>query len=184
LLAHTQGFSIGCLGLRRLSETPVQVGLRGVEPLVAGEFSFLIKVLDQGQAGGGAVPHRSVVRTNGVGRKPGGFTARDWADKTRALLNSGAIYTPRQAAYDLRKLRGKELIQRVGTSRRFQPKPSGIRTLAALFVLREKVLKPVLAAAGTPKPGRPPKRIHPLDAHYENLQRELRRTLETLGLAA
>src|SRR5713101_8795562 len=59
----------------------------------------------------------------------------------------------------------------------------GIRTLAALFVLREKVLKPVLAAAGTPKPGRPPTRIHPLDAHYENLQRELRRTLETLGLA-
>jgi hypothetical protein len=58
LLAHTRGFSIGCLGLRRLSETPVQVGQRGVEPLVAGEFSFLVEVLDQGQAGGGAAVRR------------------------------------------------------------------------------------------------------------------------------
>jgi len=41
LLAHTQGFLIGCLGLRRLSERPVQVGLRGVEPL------FLVAFPDQ-----------------------------------------------------------------------------------------------------------------------------------------
>jgi hypothetical protein len=64
------------------------------------------------------------------------------------------------------------------------PQPLGIRTLAALLILREKVIKPVLAGAGRPKLGRPPKRIHPLDAHYENLQRELRRTFDTLGLAA
>jgi hypothetical protein len=32
--------------------------------------------------------------------------------------------------------------------------------------------------------GRPPKTIHPLDQHYDNLQRELRRTFETLNLAA
>jgi len=120
----------------------------------------------------------------GLAPKPGGFTARDLADTTQALLSPGEIYTPRQAAYDLRKLRGKGLIERVGTSRRVQPKPPGIRTLAALLILREKVIKPVLAGAGTPKPGRPPKRIHPLDAHYETLQRELRRTFETLGLAA
>jgi hypothetical protein len=44
--------------------------------------------------------------------------------------------------------------------------------------------KPVLAGAGKPKPGRPPKRVHPLDVHYENLQREMRHTSETLGLAA
>jgi hypothetical protein len=52
------------------------------------------------------------------------------------------------------------------------------------LILREKILKPVLAGAGTSKPGRPPKRIHPLDVHYDNLQRELRRTFDALGLAA
>jgi hypothetical protein len=116
--------------------------------------------------------------------KPDGFTAQELVDKTRALLGLDESYTPRHAAYDLRKPRGKELIERVGTRRRYQPKTPGIRTLTALLILREKVLKPVLAGAGKPKPGRPPKRVHPLDAHYEILQRELRRTFETLGVAA
>jgi hypothetical protein len=72
----------------------------------------------------------------------------------------------------------------VGTTRRYHPQPLGIRTLAALLILREKVIKPILAGAGRSQLGRPPKRIQPLDVHYENLQRELRRTFDTLGLAA
>ena len=72
----------------------------------------------------------------------------------------------------------------VGTTRRYRLATPAIRTLVALLILREKIIKPVLAGAGKPKPGRPPKRVHPLDVHYENLQREMRHTLETLGLAA
>lgn len=117
--------------------------------------------------------------------RPEGFTVQELADHTRALLGlGGSPYAPRQAAYDLRKLRGKALVNRMGATRRYQAPVPGIQTLATLLILREKVIKPVLAGAGTPKPGRPPKRIHPLDMHYENLQRELRRTFETLGLAA
>lgn len=56
--------------------------------------------------------------------------------------------------------------------------------MAALLILREKVLKPVLAGAGKAKLGRPPKQVHAFDVHYNNLQRELRRTLETLRLVA
>jgi hypothetical protein len=83
-------------------------------------------------------------------------------------------HTPRPAAYDLRKLHGKALVRRVGMTHRYQPQTPAIRTLAALLILR---------GAGKPKPGRPPKKIHPLDVHYENLHREMRRTFETLGLA-
>jgi hypothetical protein len=115
--------------------------------------------------------------------KPDGFTAGELAVKARALLRQ-PIYTPRHAAYDLRKLRGKALVERIGTTRRYQPATPAIRTVVALLILREKVIKPVLAGAGTPKPGRPPKRVHPLDVHYEHLQREMRHTFETLGLAA
>lgn len=115
--------------------------------------------------------------------KPDGFTAGELAARTGALLRQ-PTYTPRHAAYDLRKLRGKGLVERVGATRHYQPTLPAIRTLVALLILREKVIKPVLAGAGRPKPGRPPKRIHPLDAHYENLQREMRCTFQTLGLAA
>jgi hypothetical protein len=89
---------------------------------------------------------------------------------------------PRHAAYDLRKLRGNGLVERIGATRRYQAATPAIRTLVALVILRQK--KPVLAGAGKPKPGRPPKRVHPLDAHYANLQREIRHTFETLSLAA
>ena len=54
---------------------------------------------------------------------------------------------------------------------------------ASLSVLRERVLESVLACLGKPRIGRPPKNIHPIDKHYENLQTELRLTFETLGLA-
>ena len=53
-----------------------------------------------------------------------------------------------------------------------------------MLILREKVIKPVLAGAARKHVGRPPKNIHPIDKHYENLQREMFRTFETLGLAA
>jgi hypothetical protein len=115
--------------------------------------------------------------------QPDGFTAGELAVSTGERLRQ-PTYTPRNAAYDLRKLRGKGLVERVATTRRYQPTMPAIGTLVALLILREKVIKPVLAGAGKPKPGRPPKRIQPLDQHYQNLQLEMRRTFCTLGLAA
>jgi hypothetical protein len=116
---------------------------------------------------------------------PEGFTAQDLAEKTRPLLGPGeSFYTPRRAAYDVAKLRGKRLVERVGATRRYHAPVPGVQTLAALLILREKVIKPVLAGVGKLTPAPPPKRCHPLDVHYENLQQELRRTFETLGLAA
>jgi len=117
--------------------------------------------------------------------KPGGFTVTELAAKARELLPSGELnYTPRHASYDLSKLRGKELVERIDGTRLYRAHPAGVRILAGMLVLREKVIKPVLAGLGKPRMGRPPKYIHPLDQHYSNLQLELRRTFETLALAA
>ena len=60
----------------------------------------------------------------------------------------------------------------------------GIRTLAALLILREQVLKPVLAGVSRPKRGRPSKNLHPLDVHYQKLKVEMLATFKTLKLAA
>jgi len=53
-----------------------------------------------------------------------------------------------------------------------------------MLVLRENVIKPVLAGLGKPRMGRSPNNIHPLDQQYSNLHRGLRQTFETLALAA
>jgi len=117
--------------------------------------------------------------------KPEGFTAQEVAAKVRPLLGApGAAYTSRTAAYDLAKLRGKTLVERVPASHRYRTPVPGIQTLAALLILREKVIKPVLAGVCTPKRGPKPKRTHPLDVHYANLQSKPHRTFEALGLAA
>jgi hypothetical protein len=53
---------------------------------------------------------------------PGGFTVADFAARVQAMTGQ-ETYTIRQAAYDLRKLRGKNLAVKPGTTRRYQIPP-------------------------------------------------------------
>src|SRR5215475_5918214 len=61
-------------------------------------------------------------------------------------------YAPRHAAYDLKNLRGKQIVQRIARTRRYHTLPAGLRAMAALLVLRNKAIKPLLAAARPLRP--------------------------------
>jgi hypothetical protein len=116
---------------------------------------------------------------------PGGFSARDLAEKVNLLTTGPSLpYSRRQAAYDLSKLRGKRLVERIPNTRLYRVNTLGIRILAGLLILREKVIRPVLAGICNPRPGRPPKIINSIDLHYQNLQREMHSTLQELRLTA
>jgi len=117
--------------------------------------------------------------------KPAGFTIADLTKKIHQLHpDTAEKYSPRQAAYDLMKLRGKQIVQKIIKTRNYCVQTSGIRILAALLTLREKVIKPVLAGVGKSRRGPKPKRIHPIDQHYLNLQKEMRLMLVSLGIVA
>jgi hypothetical protein len=61
--------------------------------------------------------------------RPGGLSSRDLAAKVRELTGqSEAEYGPRQASYDLKKLRAKAFVQRVAKSRRYEATEPGLRT--------------------------------------------------------
>ena len=113
---------------------------------------------------------------------PRGFTAREVATKVEEILRQ--TYQPRQAAYDLKKLRGKHLVEKIAKSHRYQPTSEGLRTLAGLMVLRDKVLQPLLAGCGKRKSRRKPKNQHPLDPYYEAVQREMQHLFGALNIAA
>ena len=82
---------------------------------------------------------------------PNGFTVGEFAAKVHAMTGtSDADYTVRQAAYDLRKLRGKQLVDKPGRTRRYHVPPLAARTIAALLTLRDQVIAPILA--GDPQP--------------------------------
>ena len=92
------------------------------------------------------------------------------------------VYQPRHAAYDLKKLRGKNLVSKIGKSRLYAAPADGLRTMVALALLRDKVLKPVLRNRNLQGP--PPRSQNPLDHHYYNLRQEMRRMFRTLKIAA
>lgn len=116
--------------------------------------------------------------------KPDGFTVGKVAVAVRERTGWGATrYSTRHAGYDLAKLHGKKLIRRPARSRCYVADPRGVRTMCAYLVLREKVIKPLLAGVVRPY-GRPPKTVSPLDQHYVKLREELHHTFDTIGLAA
>jgi hypothetical protein len=116
---------------------------------------------------------------------PRGFTTSDLARQVQRLGGSAAsAYTPRRAAYDLKKLRGKQLVHRIKGTRRYEAPPTGLKTLATVTVLRTHVIKPLLAAAEhspLPRGGHNPT---PLDQHYEALRTRMHGVFHELGIAA
>ena len=79
-------------------------------------------------------------------------------------------YTTRQAAYDLRKLRGKHLIDKPGRARRYHVPAQAARTIAALLALRDHIIALILTGVRSPRMGRKPKNWTAVDRDYENLR--------------
>jgi hypothetical protein len=100
---------------------------------------------------------------------PRGFTVAEFTARVQAMTGQ-AGYTTRQAAYDLRKLRGKNLIVRPGRSRRYQTPAPAARTIAALLTLRDQVIAPILAGVRSPRRGRKPAHWTLIDNDYETLR--------------
>jgi hypothetical protein len=95
-----------------------------------------------------------------------------------------SAYGAGRAAYDIKKLRAKGMVSKIGKSRRYQSVPEGLRSLTALLVLREKIIRPLLAASGQPQPPSQPINPTPIDHHYESLRAGMRDLFNELGLAA
>jgi hypothetical protein len=95
------------------------------------------------------------------------------------LLDTG--YTNRQATYDLRRLRRKQLIQRLPHSNRYQLTPLGRRVAVMFTKAHGRVLAPGLTALDPALPPDIAKR-HPLATAWRTLNRELDHFI-THGLA-
>jgi len=114
---------------------------------------------------------------------PEGFTVADLAARVQAMTGQAeADYTVRQAAYDLRKLRGKQLVTKPGRSRRYCVPPDAARTMTALVVLRDHVIGPILAGCRVPMRGRRPNTWTVIDGDYETLRRDMVGLFENLGI--
>ena len=114
--------------------------------------------------------------------KPGGFNLSDLAEKVQEMQGIKK-YSIRNAAYDLRKLRAKDIVRRIGKSRRYEAVPKGLKGITALIAIREKVIKPVLAGVCKPKRGPKPKNQSDIDIHYQNICTEMDKLFRAIGIA-
>src|SRR5680860_1291457 len=115
---------------------------------------------------------------------PDGFTVADFTAKVRSMTGqTNDAYTVRQAAYDIRKLRGKQLIVKPGRARRYLIPQPAARTIAALLAVRDHVIAPILAGVRVPRQGRPPKHLTTVDRDYEHLRVGMCTLFEHLGIS-
>jgi hypothetical protein len=111
---------------------------------------------------------------------PHGFTVAEFTARVRSFGQAG--YTVRQGAYDLRKLRGKNLAVKPARTRRYHTPPDAARTIAALLALRDQVIAPILAGVRSPRPGRKPAHWTRIDRDYETLRIGMQTLFGDLGI--
>jgi hypothetical protein len=112
---------------------------------------------------------------------PGGFTVAQHAARVRQITGQES-YTTRQAAYDLRKLRGKQLVDKPGRARRYHVPADSARIIAALLTLRDHVIAPILAGVRSPRMGRKPSIWTAADRDYENLRIGMQTLFRHVGI--
>ena len=112
---------------------------------------------------------------------PHGFSVADLAAKVNAI-SPRTGYTVRQAAYDLRKLRGHELVTKPGRSRRYHVPPQAARTITGLLVLREHVIAPILAGVRSPRRGRKPAHWTAVDRDYDSIRTQMQNLFDDLAI--
>ena len=112
---------------------------------------------------------------------PDAFSVADLANKVHAITGD-AGYTARQAAYDLRKLRGHELVIKPGRSRRYHVPPQAARTITGLLVLREQVIAPILAGVRSPRCSSKPAHWTLVDRDYEAIPTQMQNLFDYLAI--
>ena len=106
------------------------------------------------------------------------------ADQMRALSRQDeSDYGARRVAYDLKKLRGKQVVCRIAKTQRYEPIPH-VSEPWPRSSFRDKVIKPLLAAARQGKPGRGAQNPTALDTHHQTARLSMKVIFHHFGLAA
>ena len=166
--------------LRRVDVSLINMGTLDTWPMPSKVGNRQVAGMDINQPRMRAVMETVVA----LSTNPRGFTASEVAEKVRENLKDPIHYQPRHASYDLKKLRGKELVSLIKHSQRYEATQNGLSMMAAFLILREKVLNPLLGSPRKRKTRPRPQDQCKVDIHYENIQNEMQNIFEIYGIAA
>lgn len=115
--------------------------------------------------------------------KPDGFTSKAVAEKYAQIAEiPDQSYKPRHAAYDLRKLTAKELVERKENSRKYHITSKGISMIVATAIIRDKIFKPIVAAIGKECKVEPSEKLSKVDQIYISIRDQIRELCKYYGV--
>jgi hypothetical protein len=116
--------------------------------------------------------------------KPGGFTSKDLADELAHKFDFE--YSRRNAAYDLRKFRGKEMVIKIKGSNRYVVTEDGIKTISAILCMLTKAVPALLAIIRSPWKEQRKEQLSKMDEYLFGAQKECEkiRMLQCIELVA
>ena len=107
----------------------------------------------------------------GLCTKHDGFTSKEVVNKYLQISGiSQQDYKPRQASYDLRKLKAKGLLKMEKNSRKYRITAKGVAIIAATIVIREKMFEPILEGVKKKKMAEAPRNLSKIDRIYISLR--------------
>lgn len=116
--------------------------------------------------------------------KPGGYSAKDISllMKERLDKKQSSAYTPAKAAYDLRKLRGKALVDKIGNGRKYTTTKKGIETVVGILSITQKILPTILSSINKTVLSGNPEEMSELDNHYLKIKDEINAIYQSYGI--
>jgi hypothetical protein len=116
---------------------------------------------------------------------PGGLTSSQLANKYIEIIAIPTnTYRSRQASYDLKKFRAKQLVHKITGWRRYLTDTNGIKHMVALLIWHEKAFLPLIDNSGKVPSRRRKKEFSIIDYHFRNIQFEMKHIFEKLNIAA
>ncbi len=116
--------------------------------------------------------------------KPYGYTAHDIATLMKERLDKEQAkgYTPAKAAYDIRKLRGKGIVEKTDKSRKYKTTKKGMETIIAVLVLTQKTIPTVLSSINKDSVSADPDQMQDIDKIYMSIRKEIKEIHQIYGM--
>lgn len=116
--------------------------------------------------------------------KPNGYTAKDITILMKEKLDKKEAkdYTPAKAAYDMRKLRGKGLVEKIEKRRNYKTTKKGMETIITVLTLTQKTMPILLSSVNKDTISDNPVEMQAIDKIYLNIRNQIKEIQKLYGM--
>ena len=114
--------------------------------------------------------------------KPEGYKLSDVVSEMKLRMSKS--YSARNAGYELRKLRGKGLVEKIAGTTRYRTTKKGIETIIAIMALTQKTIPAVLSSLNKEMLAEDPAQMSTMDQNLVSVWKGIKAIMQQYGIAA